>query len=159
MRPIDSIVIHCSDTPETMDVGADTIELWHRDRAKMGEPWSHYIDHDGEMRYIGYHYVIKRNAMIEEGRPISEVGCHCKGMNKGSIGVCWVGRSVLSTNQKGALVTFVAALCIEHGLSVVDIYGHNQFSTKTCPNFNSPSTFESMDEFKMQVYKAIKQLK
>ena len=40
---------------------------------------------------IGYHYVIRRNGEIEEGRPEWMVGAHCLHHNAHSIGVCYEG--------------------------------------------------------------------
>lgn len=166
MRKIDAIIIHCSDSPDDNpttqkiegNFGAEDIERWHMDRAKT-EPWSTYKDLNGQVRYIGYHYVIRKDGTVDPGRPESEVGCHCKGMNKGSIGVCWIGRRHMTDRQRGGLVRMVAELCVVHGLSEFDVYGHSQFSPKTCPNFNSQFTFESMDHFRQLVAMAIREIK
>jgi N-acetylmuramoyl-L-alanine amidase len=168
VRKIDMIVVHCSDTPEDnpqtarneeMDIGVEEIEDWHRSRAEK-EPWSHFMDANGDVRYIGYHYVVRRAGVVEAGRPLNVAGCHAKGVNKSSIGVCWVGRAHMTDSQKRSLVALVAQLCIEHGLSALDVYGHNQFSqNKTCPNFNSQLTFESIDRFRSVIEMAIRDIK
>jgi N-acetylmuramoyl-L-alanine amidase len=162
------IVIHCSDTrddnPETqkneeMDVGVVEIEEWHRQRAET-EPWGFYVDHNGSPKYIGYHYVVRRSGAVEVARPIEFVGCHAKGVNKNSIGVCWIGKNHMNDKQRVSLIAAVATLCVDHGLSVHDIYGHYQFSqNKTCPNFNSSHTFESIDHFRNIVELAIREIK
>lgn len=69
-------VIHCSATPHTMDIGAAEIDLWHR---KQG-----YLK-------IGYHYVIRRNGLVEVGRNHDEPGAHAQGVNSKSLGICMVG--------------------------------------------------------------------
>lgn len=73
-----AILVHCSATPETADVGAAEINLWHKERG---------------FSKIGYHYVIRRDGSVELGRPVEEIGAHCVdgGMNSKSIGVCLVG--------------------------------------------------------------------
>ena len=76
MRPIDTIVIHCSDTFARMDTSARDIDQWHRARGFAG---------------IGYHYVIRRNGNREIGRPVERVGAHVRGYNARSIGICMVG--------------------------------------------------------------------
>lgn len=166
MRIIDSIIIHCTDTQDDKplagrldgDFNEVEIERWHKERA-LKEPWSHYLDKDGTPRYIGYHYVIRRTGEAVACRPEVYSGCHTKGMNKNSIGVCWVGRDLLAAKQKARLVQCVAELCVKHGLSGMDVYGHNQFSKKTCPNFSSAFTFESIDHFRQVVNFAIRDLK
>lgn len=40
---------------------------------------------------IGYHYVIRKNGLIETGRPCWGVGAHCYGENYHSIGICLSG--------------------------------------------------------------------
>ena len=62
MRTIDSIIIHCSATSCGKDFTAIDIDRWHRQRGFDG---------------IGYHYVIRLNGTIENGRPIVKPGAHC----------------------------------------------------------------------------------
>ncbi len=75
-RRTDYIVIHCSATPPSSDIGADEIDEWHRKRGWSG---------------IGYHAVIRRDGEIEFGRPFDDIGAHVKGQNYRSVGVCMVG--------------------------------------------------------------------
>lgn len=80
---IDSIVIHCSDTPYGQDVKAADIDRYHK---KKG--W----------KMIGYNYVIDLDGTVEVGRPLTMDGAHCntsgvsgKPYNKHSIGICYIG--------------------------------------------------------------------
>ena len=59
MRKINLIVIHCSDTYARMDIGVNEIRQWHLQRG---------------FNDIGYHYVIRRDGAIEQGRPIEKPG-------------------------------------------------------------------------------------
>ena len=45
MRPIKKVIIHCSATKPSMDIGAETIRRWHVD----GNNWAD----------IGYHFVVR----------------------------------------------------------------------------------------------------
>lgn len=72
----DYIVVHCSGTPPSADIGARQIGRWHR---KKG--W----------RAIGYHVVICRSGEAQNGRHIDQVGAHTQGLNDRSIGICLVG--------------------------------------------------------------------
>ena len=76
MRKIDLIIIHCSATREGKDFRAADIDRWHRQQG---------------FKSIGYHFVVRLNGEVERGRPIAEVGAHCKGHNATSIGVCYIG--------------------------------------------------------------------
>jgi N-acetyl-anhydromuramyl-L-alanine amidase AmpD len=40
---------------------------------------------------IGYHYYVRKDGTVYQGRPIKYVGSHCKGNNSCSIGVCFEG--------------------------------------------------------------------
>ena len=77
MRKINEIILHCSATPASMDIGAKEIRDWHVN----GNHW----------RDIGYHWVIRRDGTVEKGRPEYQVGAHCLNHNANSIGVCMVG--------------------------------------------------------------------
>ena len=77
MRKISLIVIHCSAVRPDQSSSAAQIDTWHRQR--------------GFHLGIGYHYVIRRNGEIEEGRPEYMVGAHCVNHNSHSIGVCYEG--------------------------------------------------------------------
>ena len=72
----DFIVVHCSATKPSQDIGADEIDAIHR-----GFGWNG----------IGYHGVIRRNGAREDGRYIEAVGAHCKSHNRVSVGICLVG--------------------------------------------------------------------
>ncbi|MGL5965359.1 MAG: N-acetylmuramoyl-L-alanine amidase, partial [Fusobacteriaceae bacterium] len=72
----DHIVIHCSATKPTMDIGVRDIRMWHKQQG--------WLD-------VGYHFIIKRDGTIEEGRPVDVVGSHVKNHNSNSVGVCLVG--------------------------------------------------------------------
>ena len=119
MRDIDTIIIHCADTPDEMDIGRSEIDQWHKDRGWNG---------------IGYHYVIRRDGKVEDGRPIEKVGAHCLGRNTGSIGICLVGRVSFALDQFKALRELVFDLAKKYDAKTVA--GHRDFDPhKTCPNF------------------------
>lgn len=130
MRKINKLIIHCADTPPSMDIGVEEIRKWHVEERGWDD--------------IGYHYVIRRNGVVEEGREIEEVGAHCKGHNGNSIGICLVGgregRFDFTRKQLHSLNRLVADLkdSISGGASV---HGHYEFSEKTCPNFNVKEWF------------------
>ena len=130
MRTINKLFIHCSDTPVSMDIGADTIRDWH----VTGNGWSD----------IGYNSVIRRNGMAEPGRPFELVPAHAKGHNRDSIAICLVGgrgknglpECNFTAAQWGTLEALCRTLMDRFNLSPGDIYGHNDVSTKACPCFN-----------------------
>ena len=128
-RSINSIIIHCSASPPSMDIGASTIRQWHKKRG---------------FNDIGYHYVIKLNGHIEVGRPIDKAGAHAINFNKNSIGICYIGgvneknecEDTRTDSQKFAMFLLCARLIelyqIEH------IVGHRDLPnvSKCCPSFD-----------------------
>lgn len=130
MRKIDSIIVHCSDSPFG-DV--DIIDDWHKQRG-----WD----------CIGYHFVItnrhpkttkelvvRADGRIEHGRPVDVKGSHCYGKNSHSIGICLVGVGTFTPKQQGSLMSLLLKLCKEYNINPLNIYPHSEFSDKTCPNF------------------------
>lgn len=76
IRKVEYIVVHCAATTEDQDIGAAEIRGWHLQRG--------WLD-------IGYHKVIRRNGVVEDGRPLTQPGAHARGYNHRSWGICLVG--------------------------------------------------------------------
>lgn len=129
IRPINQIVIHCSDTYPDMDIGVDEIRHWHT----VDNGWSD----------VGYHFVIRRSGVIETGRPIEKAGAHAAGHNIASVGVCVVGGKAragrqpcnFTARQWASLAALVDTLKRDHP-TIESVIGHNDVSSKTCPTFD-----------------------
>lgn len=127
MRKINLIVIHCAATKPNQDIGRAEIDRWHRERGWLG---------------IGYHFVIRRNGKVENGRPLEKAGAHVQGLNANSIGICLVGglnakgqpAPEFTAEQWDALETLVRTLKAQY--PDARIAGHNEFAAKACPSFN-----------------------
>lgn len=127
MRKIDKIIIHCTATREGEDISPSTIKQWHLARG---------------FKTIGYHFVITLDGKIHVGREICDVGAHCKGQNKHSIGICYVGgldingksKDTRTDAQKSTLRRLVRFLLVSYPKAT--IHGHNEFANKDCPCFD-----------------------
>ncbi len=127
MRKIDKVVIHCTDSPDKLDIGAVEINVWHKERGWNG---------------IGYHYVVRRSGKIENGRPDAVVGAHTVGHNASSIGIVWVGRDKPAPEQYTALTEKCKDVMRKYKLDTSHVFGHKELNDgKTCPNLD-------MDEFR-----------
>ena len=73
---VDYLVVHTSATKPSMDIGVKEIDVWHKARKWKG---------------IGYHFVIRRNGVLESGRSVAVAGAHVYGYNRVSLGICLVG--------------------------------------------------------------------
>lgn len=54
----------------------EDIHQWHLEKGWSG---------------IGYHWVIRKDGNIYQGRPIDVLGAHCEGWNSFSLGICFEG--------------------------------------------------------------------
>jgi len=117
---LNKIVIHCSATPNGRPHTAADIHRWHLERGWSG---------------IGYHFVIRVDGTVDNGRPVYWTGAHAKGHNTGSIGICMIGTDSYSEQQWKSLTGLIADLTMDHE-SIKEIIGHNCISNKTCPGFN-----------------------
>ncbi len=133
MRKLDKIIIHCSATRKNQDIGVKEIAQEHK---KNG--WEN----------IGYHFVIRRNGEIEDGRPIEEIGAHCKGQNKNSIGICLVGgvNEQLKAENNFTPAQFFSLQKLVQNLKMkfqnLTIHGHKEFAAKDCPSFEVTDLFK-----------------
>ncbi len=114
------IIIHCSDSPHGRGDDASTIDRWHRERGFNG---------------IGYHFVILEDGTIQRGRDITKYGAHTKGYN-GYFGICLIGEDYFTPEQLLSLSILTKGLQEEYSIDSSDILGHNEVSSKTCPNMN-----------------------
>lgn len=153
------IILHCSDTWDHQNWGFEHINEWHKERGWGG--WKP-LDNPGFVVYCGYHYIIRKDGVVEVGRPEHIVGAHCYGKNTGSIGICWVGKEDLNKKQRKSLFEICTVSCAVYGLTADDVYGHSEFSDhKTCPNFHKSfaNTFSDMDDFRNQLREYIRNRK
>lgn len=128
MRKINKIILHCSDTPAKMDIGTKEIDKWHRQRG---------------FSLIGYHYVIRRDGIIEKGRGEDKIGAHCYGYNRYSLGVCLVGRGKYTKTQFKSLETLLNELTLRY--EEASINAHYEFSSKDCPMFDVAAYLETLN--------------
>ncbi len=129
MRKISTLIVHCSATKPEMDIGAEEIRKWHKDRK-----WND----------IGYHFVIRRNGELEKGRDVAIAGAHAKGHNFSSIGICLIGGineggkadANYTIKQYNSLIQLVDFLRMT--FPITDVLGHRDLPdvNKECPCFD-----------------------
>ena len=129
MRSINEIIVHCAATREGRDFTVEDITRWHKARG---------------FATIGYHYVIYRDGSIHEGRPLEQIGAHCVGHNKHSIGICYIGgcasdgktpKDTRTPEQKEALLALLRRL--KARFPNATIHGHRDFAAKACPSYDA----------------------
>lgn len=128
------IVIHCSATPPSMDIGVKEIDRWHRQKGWQG---------------CGYHYVIRRNGSIETGRPDDVIGAHVVNYNHNSLGICMVGgvaeKDKVTPENNFTEAQFASARALISRLRLkypnAKVRGHRDFAKKACPSFDVKDYF------------------
>jgi N-acetylmuramoyl-L-alanine amidase len=127
-KSTESIVIHCSATKSSMDIGLTEIRKWHVQ--------------DNGWRDVGYHYIVRRNGEVELGRRHDDTGAHASGYNHKTIGVCLVGgmaddnsaENNFTDKQWTSIIDLIKQIKINY--PDVNVIGHNEISSKECPSFN-----------------------
>lgn len=126
MRTISEIIIHCSATVEGKDFSVKDLDRWHKQRG---------------FKMVGYHFVIRLDGTIEQGRPLEMIGAHCTGHNAHSIGICYIGgldksgrpKDTQTQVQKDVLWSLIKSL--QKQFPQATLHGHREFANKACPCF------------------------
>ena len=143
VRPrTDMIVIHHVGIPDG-DTPAAAIH-----RAHLANGWAG----------IGYHYVIRKNGVIERGRPLAVVGAHASGENYHTVGINVTGnfdKEVPTDAQMKSLTELVTALCriyhIDPGPAT--IVGHRDVNSTDCPGKNLYRLLPQLrDDVELNIY-------
>lgn len=137
MRQINYIIIHCSATKAGHDFRAKDINEWHRERG---------------FDRIGYHKVIDLDGKVENGRPIWQIGAHCKGHNRDSIGICYIGgldkngnpADTRTEDQKIALKATIEYF--KSRFPNAKVVGHRDMPNahKACPCFDAKEEYKNI---------------
>ncbi len=147
MRSINEIIVHCAATREGRDFTVEDITRWHKARG---------------FATIGYHYVIYRDGSIHEGRPLEQIGAHCVGHNKHSIGICYIGgcasdgktpKDTRTPEQKEALLSLLRRL--KARFPNATIHGHREFAAKACPSFDAFREYKQLALAIMLVFSSL----
>ncbi|WP_318253540.1 peptidoglycan recognition family protein [Selenomonas sp. AB3002] len=122
----DMIVIHHTGRND-IDASAQQIHGWHINQ----QGWAG----------IGYHYVIRKNGTIEQGRPHWTVGAHAYGENSHTIGIHLSGdfmEAKPTCDQIESVAMLLANLCTDYGLPIDrgHIVGHRDLMATSCPGDN-----------------------
>ena len=124
----DFIVVHHTGNPQDDDLSAKEIHESHK-----AQGWSG----------CGYHYIIRKNGQVEQGRPEWAIGSHAYGENWHSLGVHVCGNFELYDDdgepvkptdyQIESLAYLLGYLCDKYGLDPYeDIVAHRDLMATAC---------------------------
>ena len=137
MRRIDLLVLHCTDTRPNQDFTIGKLIASHRARG-FGD-------------FPGYHLYVRRDGSLYYCRPVSMVGCHVKGWNRHSIGICYEGGHSCSPEYKyednrtaEQMVVLDEIFALLHEVyPEARIVGHSELDPrKACPCLSPPPSVE-----------------
>ena len=103
------------------DVSVETIRAWHLRRG--------FAD-------VGYHWVVRQNGKLEQGRPMNKQGAHVKYHNYRNLGICITGhfeKYPPSEAQYCSLSRLLNFLCFAFQISKDKIYLHKDLANTLCP--------------------------
>ena len=99
----DMVVLHHTGVAD-IDASAEEINRWHKNNGWVG---------------IGYHYVIRKDGTVEQGRPHWTIGAHAYGENSHTIGIHVSGdfeEAEPTDAQIESLAMLLANICMDYGL-------------------------------------------
>lgn len=123
----DQIVIHHTGNGYDCDPDAAEINKWHQ-----ANGWT----------CIGYHYVIRKDGTVEQGRPHWTIGAHCVGENYHTIGIHFSGDFMENRHPTDAQLVsgakLIANICTDYGIPIDSdhIKGHKDYMATSCPGDN-----------------------
>lgn len=88
---------------------------------------------------IGYHYYVRKDGTVEQGRKEHVNGAHCLagGMNRVSLGICFEGHGDYepwTQEQEENGLDLIRNLCWKYNIKPKNVEGHNEYeSDRTCP--------------------------
>lgn len=128
----DQIVVHHTGNPTDDDRSAAEIDASHK-----AQGWT----------CIGYHYIVRKDGTVEQGRPHWMVGAHAYGHNSHTIGIHVCGNFEIgepTDAQIESTAMLLANLCTDYGLTIDrdSIVGHRELMPTACPGAN---LFAQMD--------------
>jgi hypothetical protein len=122
-RKVSKVYIHCSasDRPEHDDVSV--MREWHT----VGNGWND----------VGYHYFIRKDGLVQAGRPLEVIPAAQKGHNRRSIAICLHGldKARFTERQFSSLRHLCAQIYTAYDGNVT-FHGHREVAAKACPVFD-----------------------
>ena len=103
----------------------EDIHRWHKQKGWAG---------------MGYHFLVRKDGTIYEGRPIQSVGAHAYGYNNRAIGICFEGNfevEKMPDVQKEAGKELVSYI-LKRYPTITSVKGHRDLMATACPGKNFP---------------------
>ncbi|PHR19278.1 MAG: hypothetical protein COA37_17765 [Hoeflea sp.] len=121
-RPVSRVFIHCSASDNPAHDNVATMRAWHLQRG-----WSD----------VGYHLFIRKDGVVEAGRPLEITPAAQAGHNTGTIAICLHGLDIdkFTQAQFDTLRALCASINRQYG-GKLTFHGHREVAAKACPVFD-----------------------
>lgn len=129
LNNINLIVLHHA---EAKQCSAYDIHRWHQERGWSG---------------AGYHYLVRKDGTVYSMRPENYIGCHAKGSNTNSLGVCFEGSFMtekMAEVQYNAGKELIAYLKNKHS-KITKVKLHKEVGSTDCPGTNFPVELKNVE--------------
>lgn len=136
-----SIIVHHTGMAQDRDMSARETHLLHK--------------YDFGWAGIGYHYLIRKDGTIEEGRPEHFVGAHAAGNNGYSLGVAVAGNFNVgepTDAQMKSLISLTNFLAEKYSLDLSErgvLLGHRDVNDTTCPGNSLYNRLDFVREYEV----------
>jgi N-acetylmuramoyl-L-alanine amidase len=130
-REIDRVFLHCSASSNKNHDDVSVIRGWHEERG-----WSD----------IGYHFFIKFDGTLQNGRDIERTPAAQRGHNVGTIAICLHGLKEEDFTEKQFETLRLLCRVIHLEIPLVTFHGHCEVAAKACPVFAYHDVL-NLDEF------------
>ena len=120
-RPVRRVFLHCSASDNPHHDSVAVIDQWHRENGWSG---------------VGYHFFIRKNGILEQGRDLERTPAAQEGHNVATIAICLHG--LAPNGFTAAQFETLRGLCkqiAEAYGGAVSFHGHCEVAAKSCPVF------------------------
>ena len=121
------------------------------DKDSIAEAIHKYHQETNGWAGIGYHYLIRKDGMIEQGRRPAMIGAHAYQHNKNSVGICLAGNFDIgkpTAAQMEAVKEMVTWLSVKYQINPLKkgaVVGHRDLNDTSCPGEN---LYRRLDEIR-----------
>lgn len=129
---VTTAVVHYSDTLAPDAVGPPDQPDEH-EAVQQVRAIQRFHMHDRGWCDIAYHRLIAPDGTVFEGRGLGQVGAHCEGHNRDSVGYCFLTDGPVTDAQKSALVEMLHADRAPVGAPYAKVGPHRAFTATACP--------------------------
>jgi N-acetylmuramoyl-L-alanine amidase len=127
------------------------VDKWHTER------WPHFVSRLGYR--IGYHYIIERDGTVVQTRHHDEEGAHTLGMNRSSIGVCFIGNFDTGTPAQAQIDAWIDLYNkLRADYPNIPTSPHRAFQARTCHGTNLSDDYFDLHYQKWGILLQVKSL-